>query len=150
PERRRVDAFALKTSYRRIDLLPGLRIVRPVHERSNKRDVSRFVERGDFDEFSQHFDTIVWRHDGAESLKQLLAQLTKAVPLAREPVFERVGPFDGKTLEKVAAKQIQERPEVARRPAGQRLPGMARDHDCVDVERVGLDADLRAVGNKSN
>lgn len=71
--------------------------------------MNRFVERRDFDAFSQDFDTIIAlrRQDGAKPFEKLLAQLTEAVPLAGEPVFERWSPIDRKALEKVAPEQSQ-------------------------------------------
>jgi hypothetical protein len=94
----------LKTPYRHIDLQPGFGMARTVRQRANKRDVRRFIERRDFDELPQYVNTFFRRQYRAEALKQPLAQLTKAVPLAHEPVFERWRPFDREAFEKVAAE----------------------------------------------
>ena len=77
--------------------------------------MNRFVERRDFDAFSQDIDAIIAlrRQDGAEPFEKLLAQLTEAVPLASEPVLERWSPVDREALEKVAPEQGQQRPKLA-------------------------------------
>ena len=108
-ERCRIDAFGPKARYRRIDLALGFRIKPTAEQRANEFDVNRFVERRDFDALPQDFDAIIAlrRQDGAEPFEKLLPQLTKAVPLAREPVFERRSPVDREALEKVAAEQGQ-------------------------------------------
>ena len=95
-QRRRVDAFGLKASHRRIYLTFGLRIKPAAEERTNKLDMNRFIERRNVDALPQDFDAIITlrRQDGAEPFEKLLSQLSKAVPLPRKPVFERGRPFD--------------------------------------------------------
>ena len=80
---------------------------RAAKQGANERYVGYLVERSDFDELPQDFESIVGRQDDAEPLEQLLAQLTEAVPLAGEPVLERRGPVDGQAPEKGAAEQCQ-------------------------------------------
>src|SRR5262245_17791099 len=101
---------------------------RAAKQRADELDVSCFVERRDFDALPQDFDKIVAlrRQDGAEPREPLLLQLTKAVPLAREPVVEQRSPVDGESLEKVATEQCSQRLKVRRRPAGQRRLRTAR------------------------
>ena len=85
----------------------GLGIKRAAKQHTNELDVSRFIEGRNFDALTQHFNAIVAlrRQDGGKSLEQLLPPLTKAVPLARQPVVEQWSPVDGETFEKVATEQ---------------------------------------------
>ena len=95
-QRRWVDAFSLKAPHRRIYLTFGVRIKPAAEERANELDMNRFIERRNVDALAQDFDAIIAlrRQDGAEPFEKLLPQLSKAMPLAREPVFERGRPFD--------------------------------------------------------
>jgi hypothetical protein len=108
-ERFRIDAFGLKACDRCIDLALGLRIKTAAEQGANEFEVNRLVERRDVNAFPQDFDAIIAlrRQDGTEPLEKLQAQLTEAVPLAGEPVFERRSPVDRKALEKVAPEQSQ-------------------------------------------
>src|SRR5262249_10941954 len=89
-ERFRLDAFGAKARERCIDLALGLRIKTAAEQRANEFEVHRLVERRHVDALAQDVDAIIAlrRQDGAEPFEKLLAQLTEAVPLAGEPVFE--------------------------------------------------------------
>jgi len=65
------NAFALRARYRCIDPVLGLGIKRAAKQRANELNVSRFVERRNFDALPQYFNTIIVlrRQDEAESLE---------------------------------------------------------------------------------
>ena len=102
-----------------MDLVLGLGIKGAAQQRVNELDVSYFIERRNFDALPQYFDTIIAlrRQDDAEFPEQLLLQLSKAMPLACEPVVEQGRPVKGEAFEKVATKQCSQRLKVLGRPA---------------------------------
>ena len=120
-----------------------------LEERANELGVGGFVERLSFNTFPQDFKTILAlrRQDVAQSLEQPLLQLTKAVPLTCKPVIERERPVERETFEKLATEQRSQRLEVLRRSAAQRRLRVARKRESIDVQRAGVDLDLRAVGD---
>jgi hypothetical protein len=59
-----------------------------------------------------------------------------------------MAPFDRKAFKKVAAKQSQQRPKIAGRPTAQRRLGFSRNPEGIDVERIGFDLNLLAIGDQ--
>ena len=94
----------------------------PKEQLANELQVSRFVEWSNLEDLPQDFDafTALGRQERAQSLQDLLLQLSEALSLAGDPVVEERRPVEKQAFEKLAAERRSHRSKIVWRSPSQR------------------------------